>query len=68
MSGVRRVHQVETGLTASAKLIEAWVQDFPKDPQVLILTGTAIRVERIPDLIAMLQEIHRIETAADTKA
>lgn len=68
MSGVRSVHQVETGLTASAKLIEAWVQDFPNDPGVLILTGSAIRVERIPDLIAMLQKIHRIETAAGAMA
>lgn len=68
MSGVRSVHQVETGLTTSAKLIEAWVQDFPNDPKVVILTGAAIRVERIPDLIAMLQEIHRIETDPAAKA
>lgn len=67
MSGVRNVQQVETGLTTSAKLIEAWVQDFPDDPRVLILTGAAIRVERIPDLVAMLQEIHRLETDTDAK-
>lgn len=68
MSGVRSVHQVETGLSTSARLIEAWVQDFPDDPKVVILTGAAIRVERIPDLVAMLQEIHRIETNPDSQA
>jgi hypothetical protein len=68
MSGPRNVRHVETGLSTNAKLIEAWVQDFPDDPNTLILTGAAIRVERIPDLIAALEEIHRIETDPGTKA
>jgi hypothetical protein len=61
MSRVRTVRSVETGLAAGGKVIEAWVQSFPKDEDVLILTGAAIRVDRIPDLIAMLQDIHDTE-------
>lgn len=68
MSGPRNVRHVETGLSTNAKLIEAWVQDFPGDQNTLILTGAAIRVERIPELIAALEEIHRIETGPGTKA
>ena len=68
MSDPRNVRHVETGLANNAKLIEAWVQDFPGDPSTLVLTGAAIRVERIPDLIATLEEIHRIETGPDAKA
>jgi len=67
MSRARNVNHVETGLVAGGKVIEAWVQSFPKDGDVLILTGAAIRVDRIPDLIAMLQGMHDGETAGTTE-
>jgi hypothetical protein len=61
-----RVRHIETGLT-NGRAIEAWIKPTDKDGDVLVLTGAALRADRIPELVAMLNELHA-EHVAGTSA
>ena len=54
------VHDIETGLS-SPKGMQAWVRNglAPNDPDIVVLTGGALSIDAVPDLIDMLEKLQK---------